>query len=485
MKLRLYQWQAVERVRTLRYFGIRRLLLVLATGGGKTVILGYVTASAVRQGKRCLWLVNRTELVDQTVRTLEAFGLSVGHRGQNLTAPVQVMTYQECLARGEVPPADELFPDEAHHLGDSGEWISILKAYPDAGVTAATATPERGDGKGLDYFDHLEVVAQPEDLVALWRETSGRHGLVPCHVLKPSRVLEKGIATTPAKATLLHKFREHQQVVFAGHVKAAEEFCAEFITCGISAEVLTGKTPRDVRVDMLGRFARGELRVIVNVYVLTEGWDCPAVDLVTIACRPQTIGRMIQMTGRGARPAPNKTRFVVMDLCGVTNDVEIGGLGHPFQNREFRLTGDAYAGPPIERVVLRLCKRCQAEMPEDGDTCATPGCGWKRPALEVPKALNERLEVWEARAKFTSDQRLEKMVWWIRQAHSRGQHKTAIGIASHTYKGFFREEKVPDGLVSHALAVVAGRAWCATCKHSVRDGRCRCAVAGVVRRGGG
>jgi superfamily II DNA or RNA helicase len=472
--LRPYQLRAIRSVRDARLAGQRSILLVSPTGSGKTVLLATMTRQAVDQGKRVAWFVNRRELVTQSGATLERFGLAVGANGTGLTAPVQVGTYQGAVAGGEVPPADVVMFDEAHHLSDKGEWLSIAKAYPGAVVIGATATPERGDGRGLDHlFAHLIVVAQASELVDIWRATGGKSGLVPCEVMRPNRPLPAGsISRTPAQATLLHKLRDHQQVVFAPHILAAERFCAEFAECGISAKVVTGKTPSDERDDILARFARREIRVLVNVHVLTEGWDAPAVEVITLARRFQTIGAMIQATGRGARPLPNKSRFLVLDLCGVTHE-----LGHPFMDRTFSLTGEGISGPAIERIRLNLCKRCQQEMPEDSNTCATPGCGWTRPAPEVPKSVNERLEKWEFRRRDDDDDRVRNMVRWIRAAQHRGSRQKAMAIAIHTYQGFYHEKEVPRAIISHAAAIAAGRGWCPRCSHSVRDGACRCTRA--------
>ncbi len=471
MKLLPYQRDAVSRVATLLYFGIRRILLVLATGGGKTVILSYLTAQAVRQGKRCVWLVNRRELVQQTVRTLEAFGLTVGYDGKALTAMVQVLTYQGALACGEVPPADVVFPDEAHHLAEKGEWIQILKAYPDATVIGATATPERGDGKGLEWFDCLEVVAQAGDLTALWQATEGRRGLVPCHVVRPSRELN-GLARTPAKATILHKLRDHRQVVFAPHIKAAEEYVRQFEEIGMRPAMVTGTTPKDERDALFARFREGAVNPLVGCQVFTEGWDEPTVEVVTIAGKCQSIGSLIQKVGRGLRPSPGKTRCVVLDLFGVTHT-----LGHPTMDREFRLVGDGISGPPVERVRLNLCKRCGGAMLDDSDTCPREGCGWRRPGLEVPKELNERLEKWEWRRQEDGDSRHANMVRWMRAAIGRGgDPRKATAIAIHTYAGYYHvaTTEVPRDLISRAMATISGRPWCERCAHSVRDGKCRC-----------
>jgi superfamily II DNA/RNA helicase len=294
-------------------------------------------------------------------------------------------------------------------------------------------------------------------------------GLVPCHVERPNRELD-GLARTPAKATVLHRLKDHQQICFAPHVLAAEAYLAGYREIGLTCEMVTGKTPTEERDALFARFARREIRVLVGCQVFVEGWDCPSVEVVTLAGKCSSVSSMIQKVGRGARPCEGKTRFVVLDLFGVTNT-----LGHPFADRVYSLKGKAIS-TPVERVILNVCKRCSQAMPDEGDNVC-PNCGWTRPALEVPRALEERLERWEWRRQDDSDDRVRNMVRWIKAARGRGHAAKAMGIAIHTYQGWYHVTDVPRDIIAHAAAIVAGREWCPRCSHSVRDGACRCVRA--------
>ena len=464
MTPRPYQQRAHRALGAAVVAGKKRILLVSPTGSGKTCMLSRVNHDADKRGKRCLWLVPRHELVGQTVRTLAQFGVTAGHLGLNASAPTQILTYQGALARGEVPPADIVFADEAHHLAEKGQWIDILKAYPDAHVIGASATPERGDGHALDLFESLIVVAQPGELVAEWERSGGTSGLVPCELLRPSRPIFDGVARTPAKATVLHKLRDHQQVVFAPHLLAAEEYAAGFREIGSSVAIVTGKTPRDERAQMLAEFRARKIRVLVNVHVLTEGFDAPEVEVVTLGRKFRTIGAMIQAVGRGARPSPGKTRFYCLDLTGCTHV-----LGHPFADREYSLEGEGIRGKGAERVIVRVCKRCTREMAEDETVCAE--CGWTRPPPETPKETGDKLERWAFLQGDDTDKRVERLTRWIRDHKEPGSRK-AVASAICRYTAVYGTP--PSAIVGHAAANAAGRAWCATCQHSIRETGCRC-----------
>jgi superfamily II DNA or RNA helicase len=461
-----HQISALRQVRDARKAGHRRIVLVSPTGSGKTVMLSVATRQAVDQGKRVVWCVNRRELVTQSAATLERFGLSVGHSGQNLSAPVQVLTYQGAVARGDVPPAEVLVLDECHHVAEKNEWNAIPTAYPEAVILGATATPERGDGHGLDHlFDTLIVAAHSSQLVNVWRATGGKSGLVPVEVIRPSRPIEDGIARTPAKATLVHKLRDHQQVVFAPHIKAANDFAEQFRECGISVAVITGAMPSDERDRALLAFRKREIRALVNVHVLTEGWDAPEVEVVTLARRFRTIGAMIQATGRGARPSPGKDRFIVLDLCGVTHV-----LGHPYADREYSLEGQGIRGAS-EAVRLRLCGRCKSEMPEEGP-CER--CGWVRPPPETPKETGDKLDRWAFLQGDDLETRVGRMTRWAREA-DRGDKRKALVSAIMRFTAVYG--RPPKEIIGQANAALLGRAWCPKCQHSVRAEGCKCTAA--------
>src|SRR5260221_215114 len=146
--------------------GKRAILYVSPTGSGKTVILGDTIASHVRNtpGARVNVYAHRRELLSQAAGTFRAFGLDVGIFGEGAAHPVQIMSTQGVLAKREVPSCTLACFDEAHHYA-ADEWRVVFDAHRGAGtpIVGATATPERGDGRALDMFDHIVVVAQPKE----------------------------------------------------------------------------------------------------------------------------------------------------------------------------------------------------------------------------------------------------------------------------------------------------------------------------------
>jgi superfamily II DNA or RNA helicase len=412
MNLRDYQDAAIDRVREQMHQGRRRVVLVMPTGAGKTRTCAEIVRRAVDGGRRALWLGHRSELVDQACETLTRLGLTVGAMcataatPPNPFAPTQVASVQTLLARNARPPADVIIADEAHHFAAaSEEWSALLRAYPDALVIGATATPERGDGCGLEgTFDALVTGATVNQLTGLGH-------LVPCEIMRPAKPLAPGeLAQNPVDAYVEHA-QGRLAIVFARSVKLAEDYTAEFRMRGIEARVLTAETPWAERRLVIEAFRRGAIRVLVNVFVLTEGFDAPETSCCILARGAGSAGMFLQMVGRILRPAPGKTDAVLLDLRGVSHD-----HGRPEDDREYSLDGKG----------IRLkdpnsyCPVCGAPK-ERGESCAS--CGYVpsgEDAQKPDKIVGEPLVKFAAKRAENDDQRFETLVRWMRDAKRKG-----------------------------------------------------------------
>lgn len=234
--LRDYQQAAVTRVRDAMRAGGKRVVLVLPTGAGKTRTGSAIVERAVARGSRVVWLAHRTELIEQTAKTLHDFGLPVGVVAASSawpidpSAPVQVCSVQTLLAREHRPPADLLVWDECHHASESAPtWAALLAAYPEVRTLGLTATPERGDGSGLaPLFDQLVVGVTVRDL------TEQGH-LVPCEVSRPGRLLKPGeLARDPLEAYRADA-NGMQGFLFAKSVEEAQRYAEQFTAAGVRA----------------------------------------------------------------------------------------------------------------------------------------------------------------------------------------------------------------------------------------------------------
>lgn len=372
MQLRPYQTAAIDRVRDAYRRGHRRVLLVLSTGAGKTHTAASLIDTAVARGRRVVFAVHLRFVVQDTARRLRDAGLRVGVVMAGVRpdpdAPVQVCSVATLAARGYHPPADFLIFDECHHVV-SATWAAIAAHYKEAHALGLTATPERADGAGLgDIFDALVVGAQAAELV------SGGY-------LAPVDALVDGTDATDVAldaVTAVERYAaDRRVVVFAGRVAWSKTY-AERGGPGwahVDGTMAHGKVATE-----LDRFRLGEVRVLTQVNMLTEGWDMPSADCVVLGRHYKHPGQYLQAAGRCLRVDPVRPdkRALIVDLCG---NVSVHGL--PTDPREYSLGDDPIKG---KAPSLRLCPVCGATR-RDGDA-ACWRCG--APYAEPPPAPKGR-----------------------------------------------------------------------------------------------
>jgi DNA repair protein RadD len=228
-----------------------------------------------------------------------------------------------------LPPADLLWIDEAHHC-PAQTYRAIIDSYPDAILLGTTATPCRGDGRGLGGIFH-EMVECPQ--VA---ELIEQGYLVKTKVYAPVDPDLRGVRTVAGDyheqqladrmdrpqlvgdiVTHWHKFSERRKTVcFATSVGHSVHIRDEFVKSGVRAEHIDGSTPKPERDASLARLASGEIELVTNCMVLTEGWDMPDVGCCVLARPTKKMGLYRQMIGRVLRPADGKPDAIVLDHSG-------------------------------------------------------------------------------------------------------------------------------------------------------------------------
>jgi superfamily II DNA or RNA helicase len=407
--LRAYQLDAIAEVDRVIAGGARRIIVTAPTGSGKTIIAAELIKAARDCGIRVLVLVHRREIIRQTSFKLSAYGIGHGFIAAGLVADpaqaVQLASVQTLWSRGmrrdamAMPAASLLIVDECHHC-PAESYRGIIAEYPNAVLIGLTATPCRSDGGGLGgIFDTLIETPQVAELI-----TQGY--LVRTRVYAPTDPDLKGVRTVAGdyvereladrmdRANLVgdivthwHKFGERRKTVaFACSVAHSIHIRDEFLKSGVKAEHVDGSTPKPDRDAALARLASGEIELIANCMVLTEGWDMPEVGCCILARPTRKMGLYRQMVGRVLRPAAGKADAIVLDHSGAV-------FRHGFvEDRvEWRLDPDKRAISPthVKRLETRgyssrllECSQCSS-LRAPGEKC--PHCGFL--PTRPPKAV--------------------------------------------------------------------------------------------------
>jgi len=247
---------------------------------------------------------------------------------------------------------------------------ALRAAYPDAVHLGLTATPERSDRTSLGgEFDVLIPVASVRELVAAGH-------LVACDVRAPVAP-GKELASDPVEAFAAWR-GERAGVLFASSVAASKGYAERF---GDRAAHLDGSTPKDERDSILARFADGELDLLCNMNVLTEGWDSPRAKVCVLARPFSSAVAFLQATGRVLRPDGSGAKALLLDLCG-----SVYAHGMPDEDREFSLHGKAISGL-AKNASPWVCKVCWAVLSIRPEAC--PRCGAVAPD-PPPAVVKER-----------------------------------------------------------------------------------------------
>jgi superfamily II DNA or RNA helicase len=422
MELRDYQVRAIDLVRGEYRRGRRAVLLVLPTGAGKTATASQLIAWAVARGRRCLFLVHRREIVLDTHRRLVAAGVACGvvMAGEaSVDAPVQVCSVQTLVAREQHPPADLLVWDEAHHCA-AETYREIRAQYPSAWHLGLTATPERSDGAPLgDAFEALVAPISVAELVEAGH-------LAPIDVIAPPTRLQSAIGATPADA-----WREHgggrPAVIFTGTIAESRECVAAI---GERAAHIDGSTPRRERDEILRRFERGDLDVVSNCAVLTEGWDSARAEVCVLARGCGSLPVYLQTIGRVRRTGGNAAkRCLLLDLAGAAHE-----HGMPDEDREWSLT-EGQAKRRSDREALSTCLHCGAVSRYASRGARCRRCGQPWPEAERVEVRRQQLAA--VVASSTRREREAELERLRQIARARGYKDGWIGVRFKEKFGFW------------------------------------------------
>ena len=444
--------------------GRRRIIIVVPTGGGKTVIASALIKHVAQQRGASLVLAHRREIIQQTSVKLRAHGVAHGIIQSGVQPrqleDIQIASIQTLWTRHTraavpvpLPPARLLVVDEAHHC-PARSYRKIIEGYPDAILVGLTATPVRGDGRGLGgIFETLIEGPQVAELIA------GGY-LVRTRTYAPTDPDLRGVRTVAGDynegqlaarmdrpdligdiVTHWHKFSERRKTVcFAVNVPHSIHIRDEFLKSDVRAEHIDGSTPKPERDAVLARLASGETELVTNCMVLTEGWDMPDVGCCILARPTKKMGLYRQMIGRVLRAAPGKTDAIILDHSGAV-------FRHGFAEDRVEWTLDPErrarsraheqrSGSQMSRLIE--CSQCSS-IRIAGEPC--PHCGFiprrKPRAVDVADGDLALVDPTSRRINGIVYDRAAQNQWHAMLAHIAEERGYQRGWVAHKYKEKF------------------------------------------------
>lgn len=377
--LRPYQQRFVREVhRSLRE--INRVVGCAPTGSGKRIMACWWASRIVGCERRLGVVTDRRILVDQMAEECRTwgipFGILMGDSPRNDEALVQVCSIQTMVTRGwyDTPEADWWIIDEAHKATDA--YTRLISQYPNAKVLGLTATPVGAQGKSLVRDGLFERVIEPVKNSELIKEGH----LLPIRCYAPSEPDVQGVSLSGGEfnqKALAHRVEECTVfadvfqwyarfahipcIVFAPRLIFARGIAEQFSDRGYAAEVIEARTSKRQRRDIFREFADGELRILVSVDVLREGFDAPCAGMAIDLQPNRQLRGWWQKIGRIKRPYPGQQEGIWLDFAG-----NFWRFCHPNEDPEWPQDG---SDETTQDIIRRARK-------EQKDPWICPNCGF-------------------------------------------------------------------------------------------------------------
>jgi superfamily II DNA or RNA helicase len=385
----------------------KRVLLVMPTGSGKTVLFASICAGAAAKGRRIYIIAHRAELLDQISSTLEQFAVEhkfIAAGYPSGAASVQVCSVQTLVRRlDRVSAPDMLIIDEAHHCVGANTWGRILAAWPSAYVLGVTATPHRLSGEGLgEVFQSMVMgpttaqlvqagyLVRPRIFAPPTVSTDGLH-------MRAGEYVQAEVAARMSQPSIvgdaIAHYRTHAAgkpaILFGYSLDHIREMAVAFRAAGYRAESIDGGLARELRNAVVHDFRSCELQILCSCDLVSEGFDVPGAHCGILLRPTASEGLYLQQIGRLLRAADWKSEAIILDHVGNTQR-----HGHPLEDRDWSLDGTASARKRAEKKLsVRVCARCFAASSGRAKQCIECGTAFPIAPREVDARAGELIEI--------------------------------------------------------------------------------------------
>lgn len=328
------------------------VMFQMPTGTGKTRLFTSLISDlkiwSILQSTdaKILIIAHRVELIEQISESLAKYNIShgiiAGGKLRDLRNPIQVASIQTITHHANLNVAQELninfvIIDEAHH-SMANSYKKLWEMFPSAKRLGVTATPWRMNHSGFKQLYDKIILSQPIEkfIEEGWLAPYEYYSISENDALKSEidsidefdvegdykvSALERVVDTAKIRAHLLQSYQHYvvgkKGIIYSISRAHSNHICAEYSKAGINIVQIDSETPRDTRRLYVKRFKEGNIDVIVNVDIFSEGFDCPDIEFIQLARPTKSLVKYLQQVGRGLRPTQGKTRCVILDNVGL------------------------------------------------------------------------------------------------------------------------------------------------------------------------
>lgn len=353
MKLYDFQQECVNSIYA-AFASHKNIMVQSPTGSGKTVIFNHIATEFAQSGKRVLIIADRKELIQQTTQRLlkdneMRSGIIMSGVEPMRFLPIQVASIQT-LTRRSFPVADLVIIDEAR-ASTANSYQMVFDYYSDSKILGFDATPIRTSGQGFDHlYTHLIEGLSIRELEKMGKLVEARCFINPIdrHELAKVKVkstgdyseaeLEAFMEANHINADLVESYRKYADgqkvIIFAINIEHSKKIERYYNEAGIRCRHVDGTMDGGTRDAIINQFRKSEIMALVNVGIATYGFDEKTIDCVQLARPTKSLSLYLQMVGRGARTAPGKTEYILLDNANCVIE-----HGRPNAQRKWSLKG--------------------------------------------------------------------------------------------------------------------------------------------------
>lgn len=363
-QLRFHQTEAKEQIFN-AWNEVNSVMLQMPTGTGKTYLFCSIIKDIINNYKagrkevNILIVVHRMELIEQISETLAKFniphGFIQGTREQHLWRRVQVASIMSLLTDKNYLNTlrqnyDFIIVDEAHHsLAES--YVNLFALFPNAKKLGVTATPWRFNHESFLKLYHTLITSRPIswfikqgilsdfDYVSIKADSKLQalvNSIETAHTGDfVNHALDFAFNNMRIRSKLFKSYlkfaKGRKGIIYAINRAHAAKIAELYSKNGVKAVAIDCDTPKEVRKNLIDQFKKGQIKVLVNVDIFTEGFDCPDVNFIQLARPTRSLALYLQQVGRGLRMSEGKEKTIILDNVGLYNY-----FGLPDANRKWQ-----------------------------------------------------------------------------------------------------------------------------------------------------